>query len=68
VIEEWTYEQMALVASSFAFSWSKWNSEAQDKEKILFQASEALQDEPLLEVRKPPSLQSQHSLPLKIAV
>ncbi|XP_053384527.1 dynein axonemal intermediate chain 7-like [Mercenaria mercenaria] len=40
---------MALVASAFAFSWSKWNSDTQDKEKILFQGSETLQDEPLLE-------------------
>lgn len=49
VIEEWSYEQMALVSSSYAFAWSKWNSDVQDSEKILFQASESLQDEPLLE-------------------
>ncbi|KAL4224695.1 Protein casc1 [Mactra antiquata] len=49
VLEEWCYEQMALVASGVAFSWSKWNSDTPDKEKILFQGSEALQDEPLLE-------------------
>jgi len=41
---------MALLSSAFAFSWSKWNSDTQDKEKVLFQGSEALQDEPLLEV------------------
>ena len=50
MIEEWCYEQMALMSSAFAFSWSKWNSDIPEKEKILFQGSEALQDEPLLEV------------------
>ena len=51
VLEEWCYEQMALAASAFAFSWSKWNSDTQEREKILFQGSEALSDEPLLEVK-----------------
>jgi hypothetical protein len=56
VLEEWCYEQMALAASAFAFSWSKWNSDTQDKEKILFQGSETLSDEPLLEVKLSPFL------------
>ncbi|XP_021353310.1 axonemal 84 kDa protein-like isoform X3 [Mizuhopecten yessoensis] len=48
-IEEAAYEQMALTASSFAYSWSKWNGEIQDRDKVFFQVSESLQDEPLLE-------------------
>jgi len=42
------YDQMGLVASAMAFSWSKWNSEV-DENSIVIQATEALQDEPLLE-------------------
>lgn len=44
------YEQMALLSSAMAFSWSKWNSEMETSDKVLFQGSEALEDEPLLEV------------------
>jgi len=43
-----TYQQMALTASAMAYSWSKWNGET-EREQIVFQASEALEDEPLLE-------------------
>lgn len=50
VVEQWAYKQMALLSSAFAFSWSKWNGECEKKEMIIFQGSEALQDEPLLEV------------------
>ncbi|XP_067655393.1 dynein axonemal intermediate chain 7 homolog isoform X2 [Haliotis asinina] len=48
VLESRTYEQMALTASAMAYSWSKWN---QDKEadQIIFQGSEHLSDERLLE-------------------
>ena len=42
---------MSLTASCMAYSWSKWNSEIKDHEKIVFQGAEHLQDEPLLEVR-----------------
>ncbi|XP_070199022.1 dynein axonemal intermediate chain 7 homolog isoform X1 [Littorina saxatilis] len=42
------YEQMGLVASTMAFSWSRWNSEV-GEDSIVIQASEALRDEPLLE-------------------
>jgi len=42
------YDQIGLVASSMAFSWSKWNSEVDDT-KVIVQAAEALTDEPLLE-------------------
>ncbi|KAK7478625.1 hypothetical protein BaRGS_00030157 [Batillaria attramentaria] len=48
IVVERMYEQMALVASSMAFSWSKWNS-AVDYENVVLQGAEALSDEPLLE-------------------
>ncbi|KAL3842018.1 hypothetical protein ACJMK2_020090 [Sinanodonta woodiana] len=48
-IEERAYQQMALTASAMAYSWSKWNGEVQDKEKILFQGTECLNDEPVPE-------------------
>lgn len=63
MIEEWCYEQMALAASAHAFCWSKWNGDTQEKEKILFQGSETLQDEPLLEVSGPISLSSDKKNP-----
>lgn len=49
VIETWCYEQMAMVSSAVAFSYSKWNAETQDREKVLFQSCETLEDEPLPE-------------------
>ncbi|XP_033752163.1 LOW QUALITY PROTEIN: axonemal 84 kDa protein-like [Pecten maximus] len=49
IVAESAYEQIALTASSFAYSWSKWNGEIQERDKIFFQVSECLQDEPLLE-------------------
>lgn len=48
IVVERIYEQMGLVASAVAFSWSKWNSEVAG-ESVVVQAAEALQDEPLLE-------------------
>ncbi|XP_077682484.1 dynein axonemal intermediate chain 7 [Eretmochelys imbricata] len=36
-----TYQQMALVASSFAFSWSKWNL-ASGQDQVVFKVSEHL--------------------------
>ncbi|KAL3842016.1 hypothetical protein ACJMK2_020088 [Sinanodonta woodiana] len=48
-IEERVYQQMALTSSAMAYSWSKWNSEIQDREKIIFQGAESLNDEPLPE-------------------
>ena len=50
IIETWCYEQMAMLSSAMAFSYSKWNSDTQDREKVLFQGCETLQDEPLPEV------------------
>ena len=50
VIETWCYEQMAMMSSAMAFSYSKWNSDTQDREKVLFQGCETLEDEPLPEV------------------
>ncbi|NXC67477.1 CASC1 protein, partial [Anhinga anhinga] len=35
------YQQMALVASAFAFAWSKWNQEA-GQEQVVFKVSEQL--------------------------
>jgi cancer susceptibility candidate protein 1 len=43
---------MAMTASSMAYSWSKWNSEVGDKEKIVIQGCEQLKDEALFEVRQ----------------
>merc|ERR1712110_234503 len=48
LIESRMYQQMALTASAMAYSWSKWNGET-EREQCVFQASEALEDEPLLE-------------------
>ena len=31
--EDLLYQQMALTASTMAYSWSKWNNEVNDKEK-----------------------------------
>ncbi|NXK25035.1 CASC1 protein, partial [Arenaria interpres] len=39
--EDRAYQQMALVASAFAFAWSKWNLEA-GEEKVVFKVSEHL--------------------------
>ena len=34
-----------------AYSWSKWNSEIKNREQIVVQGTEHLEDEPLLEVQ-----------------
>ena len=51
--EDWLenniYQEMALTASSFAYTWSKWNADC-GKDKIIIQAIEQLQDEQPLEV------------------
>jgi len=44
------YRQMALVSSAMAFSWSKWNADIDDRERIFVQAAEHITDEPLIEV------------------
>ncbi|ELU16422.1 hypothetical protein CAPTEDRAFT_227810 [Capitella teleta] len=49
ITEERLYQQMAMTASGMAFSWSKWNSEVGDKERIILQGCEQLQDEALFE-------------------
>ncbi|KAK3104097.1 hypothetical protein FSP39_024384 [Pinctada imbricata] len=49
LVTECAYEQMALLSSAIAFSWSKWNGEMETSDKVLFQGSEALEDEALLE-------------------
>ncbi|KAH0617144.1 hypothetical protein JD844_028844 [Phrynosoma platyrhinos] len=41
-----TYQQMALVASAFAFSWSKWNLDSGD-DNVVFKACEHLTQEPI---------------------
>lgn len=50
--EDWLenniYQEMALTASSFAYTWSKWNADC-GKDKIIIQAIEQLQDEQPLE-------------------
>lgn len=50
LVVERFYEEMGLVSSAIAFSWSKWNA-AVEAENICVQCTEALRDEPLLEVR-----------------
>ena len=52
VTESNLYQQMALTASTNAYSWSKWNSEVESEEKIVLQGQEHLQDEPLQEVHR----------------
>lgn len=51
--EDWLenniYQEMALTASAFAYTWSKWNADC-GKDKIIIQAVEQLQDEQPLEV------------------
>lgn len=49
-LEKNIYEQMALTSSSFAYSWSRWNSDC-GKEKIVVQATELQRDEPPMEVK-----------------
>ena len=39
------YQQMALSACSFSFSWSRWNSVC-DEEKVVLQATEWLSSQP----------------------
>lgn len=50
--EDWLenniYQEMALTASAFAYTWSKWNADC-GKDKIIIQAVEQLQDEQPLE-------------------
>ncbi|XP_050403844.1 dynein axonemal intermediate chain 7 [Patella vulgata] len=48
LLEERIYEQMALTSSAMAYSWSKWNADA-DLHSIVYLGSESLNDEPLLE-------------------
>ena len=54
--EDWLenniYQEMALTASAFAYTWSKWNADC-GKDKIIIQAVEKLHDEQPLEVNKP---------------
>ena len=44
---------MALTASAFAYTWSKWNADC-GKDKIILQSVEQLEDEQPLEVRQLP--------------
>ncbi|XP_020820727.1 dynein axonemal intermediate chain 7 isoform X3 [Phascolarctos cinereus] len=44
LVEMKAYRQMALLASGFSFSWSKWNK-LSGPEKVVFKASELLQKE-----------------------
>jgi len=47
--EERLYQQMAMTASTMAYSWSKWNAEVANPSQVVFQGCEHLEDEPLLE-------------------
>ena len=55
------YQEMALTASAFAYTWSKWNADC-GKDKIIIQAVERLQDEQPLEVNIFISVKSSLSL------
>ncbi|KFZ58555.1 Protein CASC1, partial [Antrostomus carolinensis] len=46
LVEVGAYQQMALVASAFAFAWSKWNLEA-GPEQVVFKVSEHLKADSL---------------------
>ncbi|KFW09777.1 Protein CASC1, partial [Fulmarus glacialis] len=48
VAEIRAYQQMALVASAFAFAWSKWNLEA-GQEQVVFKVSEHLQADSVID-------------------
>ena len=45
------YEHMALVSDSCAFSWSHWNGDVKDPERLLVRAGEHLVSEPPAEAR-----------------
>ena len=66
--EDWLegsiYKEMALTASTFAYTWSKWNADC-GKDKIILQAIEQLQDEQPLEVNNlmPRSLDTTLTIP-----
>lgn len=47
--EERMYQQMAMVASAMAFSWSDWNNKVEDPKTFIIQGCERIIDEPLLE-------------------
>ncbi|BFZ15946.1 hypothetical protein BsWGS_18985 [Bradybaena similaris] len=49
LIEERSYQQMALTASAMAFTWSKWNQHGTNSDEIVFMGAEALADEPIPE-------------------
>lgn len=51
IAETRLYQQMALTASTMAYSWSKWNGE-REPEKIIIQGAPQLADEPLTEVMR----------------
>ena len=41
---------MGMTASVLAYSWSKWNTDVKDREKIVIQGAMHLEDGPLAEV------------------
>ena len=45
------YEHMALVSDACAFSWSHWNGEVKEPERLIVRAGEHLVDEPPAEAR-----------------
>ncbi|XP_048585529.1 dynein axonemal intermediate chain 7 isoform X2 [Nematostella vectensis] len=47
-LETTIYKEMALLASSVGFSWSKWNADS-GEDKIVLQAAEQLEDDVILE-------------------
>lgn len=48
LIEHTVYEQMALISSAVAFSWSRWNTQC-GQEHLVLQACEQLEAEPVAE-------------------
>ena len=48
-VENGLYQQMALTASHFAYSWSKWNNDS-GTERIILQGCEKLEDDIPLDV------------------
>lgn len=49
IAERRLYEQMALLSPAVAFAWSRWNSEVKDRESLIVQACEHLEDSPVNE-------------------
>ncbi|PAA52808.1 hypothetical protein BOX15_Mlig033530g1 [Macrostomum lignano] len=44
IAEQRLYEQMALLSPAMAFAWSRWNSEIKDRDSLIVQACEHMED------------------------